>query len=233
MAGPILAVDTAGARCSAAVVDPGGRVLARRDPEIGRGHAERLMDVIAEVLAEAGLAYADLGRIAVSVGPGSFTGLRVGVAAARGLALALDVPAVGVSTLDALAEPHRAIGPVLAAIDARRGEVYAALYGPGGEALREPAAVAVAGLPAFLHGYERPRVFVGSAALLAVEALGTGDAAVLNSEGHVDAAAIARLALARPAGPAPRPLYLRGADAKPQGARMPERRPTASGSVLP
>ena len=119
----LLAIDTAFERCSAGLLDMDARrMLARAEPEIGKGHAERLMGVVAEVLTEAGASYADLGRIAVAVGPGSFTGLRVGVAAARGLSLALAVPAVGIGTLDALAAPHIGTGsPILAVLDARRG----------------------------------------------------------------------------------------------------------------
>ena len=102
----VLALDTAGETCAVALAKTGNglSVLARRADAIGRGHAERLMPMIGEALAEAGLAYADLERIAVTTGPGSFTGTRIGVAVARGLALALGIRAVGVSVLDALIE---------------------------------------------------------------------------------------------------------------------------------
>ena len=95
----ILALDTAFTRCTAAVYDPAGegRLLAAAEPDIGTGHAERLTGVIDDVLTEAGATHGDLARIVVTTGPGSFTGIRVGVAAARGLALALDIPALGVS----------------------------------------------------------------------------------------------------------------------------------------
>ena len=219
----LLAIDTAFERCSAAVLDMrDGRVLARDEPLIGKGHAERLMDVVAGVLAGAEASYATLGRIAVTVGPGSFTGLRVGVSAARGLALALAVPAVGVTTLEALARPHLGALPeglVLAVLDARRGEVYAALYVADGICHLEPRALAPDALAAWL----RPRLaggrllgLVGSGAAIAAEALAPAAAAtILSVENHIDAGVVAAIAAAREPGAAPRPLYLRGADAKP------------------
>src|SRR5690348_11165768 len=120
----LLAIDTAASLCAACVYDSAaGQELGREVIDIGKGHAERLIGVIDGALGQAGMTYKDLDRIGVSIGPGSFTGVRVGVATARGLALALGVPAVGVNTLEALAEeaheklPDRA---VLAAIDGRR-----------------------------------------------------------------------------------------------------------------
>ena len=96
----LLALDCAQRLCAVALYDADSReVLARRDPEIGRGHAELLPALVDEVLAEAGLAFSDIDRLAVTIGPGSFAGIRVGVAYARGLALALKIPVVGVSGL--------------------------------------------------------------------------------------------------------------------------------------
>ena len=100
----ILAIDTAANLCAACVHDAAAGIERGRSVrDIGKGHAEQLMEVIDAALAAGGLAYADIGGIAVSVGPGSFTGIRVGVAAARGLALGLGVPSAGVTTLEALA----------------------------------------------------------------------------------------------------------------------------------
>ncbi|TGT75410.1 tRNA (adenosine(37)-N6)-threonylcarbamoyltransferase complex dimerization subunit type 1 TsaB, partial [Mesorhizobium sp. M8A.F.Ca.ET.161.01.1.1] len=99
------------------------RELGRSVLDLGKGHAEHLMAVIAEALTAGAMDYSGLGAIAVSVGPGSFTGLRVGVSTARGLALALKVPAIGVTTLEALAAEAAAEfpgRPVLAALDAGR-----------------------------------------------------------------------------------------------------------------
>jgi tRNA threonylcarbamoyladenosine biosynthesis protein TsaB len=125
----------------------GTTVQARDDPGQGEhpGHATRLLPLAASLLLEAGLRFADVDRIAVGVGPGTFTGLRIGIASARGLAQSLDAELLGVSSLLALAQAaasREAVAGrgVLAAIDARRGEVFAAAYAPAEEPLvnREP-----------------------------------------------------------------------------------------------
>ena len=162
-----------------------------------------------QVMAQAGLAFDRLDRIAVTVGPGSFTGLRVGIAFAKGLALALDKPAVGIGTLEALAA--EAAGLVFPAIDARRGQLYLQAF-EDGRALMAPdalsAEVAAARLAELSQG--RPFTLVGSgAALLADVAPG---AAIIAAEGP-DARHVARLAAARAPGPL-KPLYLRAPDAK-------------------
>src|SRR5262245_45908159 len=108
----LLAIDTALAACAAAVLDTEtGVVLAGESITMERGHAEALMPLIERVMTQALMPFAELDRIAVTVGPGSFTGLRVGVAAARGIALAASKPAVGLSTLSAFAAPHIAADP--------------------------------------------------------------------------------------------------------------------------
>ena len=217
----ILAIDTAFERCAAAVYDADGDVLlAAAEPEIGKGHAEQLMAVIAGVLDAANVTYADLVRIGVTVGPGSFTGIRVGVAAARGLALALGVPAVGIDTLSALAAP--AIGQdqaILAALDARRGEIYAALYDPDGAVLAAPRALPPADLPDMLVRLDTgtPLGLVGTGSAIALAALPDRNPLVLGSDFRIDLHALGALA-ARAADAPPRPLYLRGADAKPPSA---------------
>eukprot|EP01035_Chromulina_nebulosa_P055206 gene55206-75642_t len=130
----VLAIDTAGVDCSAAVYDGQSRTLLSEVSEtLGKGHAERLMAMIDEALAGAGLALEDVTRIVVTTGPGSFTGIRVGVAAARGLALALGVDCVGVSTLAVLAAtvPADTPGPVAAAINAHRDEIYVQTFENG------------------------------------------------------------------------------------------------------
>jgi tRNA threonylcarbamoyladenosine biosynthesis protein TsaB len=123
----ILAIDTALAACAAAVLPPSGPAVTRSEP-MQRGHAERLAPLVQELMAEAGAEFRDLERIAVTVGPGSFTGLRVGISFARALALALQKPCIGVSTLEALAG-HGA-GPRAGVIEAPGG-VYVGVYRDG------------------------------------------------------------------------------------------------------
>ena len=123
----ILGFDTSAARCAAALVS-GDRVLAARDEAMDRGQAERLLPMLEALLAEAGVRWADLDGLAVCTGPGNFTGLRIAVAAARGLALALGVPAVGVTAFEALAEPE---GPSTVAILDRRGTVFVQAFRDG------------------------------------------------------------------------------------------------------
>src|SRR2546430_11003896 len=119
----VLAIDTALGACAAAVLDARlGEILASESRPMLRGHAEAIMPLIARVMDAAFVDFALLDRIAVTVGPGSFTGLRVGIAAARGIALAAGKPAIGLSTLSALAAPHvasRSERTIIAAIDAR------------------------------------------------------------------------------------------------------------------
>src|SRR5487761_55535 len=118
----VLAIDTALAACSAAVLDTVlGGVIASESMPMVRGHAEALLPLIARVMARAELGFFDIDRVTVTTGPGSFTGLRVGISAARGIALAAEKPAVGVTTLLAYAAPYQIEGrfPIVAAIDAR------------------------------------------------------------------------------------------------------------------
>src|SRR5437016_115766 len=131
----VLAIDTALEACSAAVLDTGGGITASESLAMTRGHAEALMPLIARVVNGAGIEFAQLDRIAVTTGPGSFTGLRVGISAARGIALAAGKPAVGLSTLAGFAAPLIADDDsmqVVAAIDARHEQVYLQVFGSGG-----------------------------------------------------------------------------------------------------
>lgn len=222
-----LAVDCSASLCAACVYDAqAGRELGRSVLDLGKGHAEHLMAVIEAALNAAGKAFADLDAVAVSVGPGSFTGLRVGVSAARGLALALKVPAIGVTTLEALAAEAQDAFPrrfVLAALDAGRGEIHAALYdrnrmpvrGPGVFALEEAVAMARASAS----------VLAGTAARQ-IAAAGGGGLDMGPAGATADIAVYARLAAERGPGEKPRPLYLREADAKPQaGFVLPRAKP--------
>lgn len=204
----VLGLDTCLNACGIAVVDEGA-VLAHACEPMMRGHQERLATLAAEVMAEAGVRFSDLDRIGATVGPGSFTGLRVGVAFAKGLGSALGRPVVGVGALEALAA--EADGLVVAAIDARREQVYLQVF-DGGAPLMAPDALpigtAVARVVEIAQG--RPLTLVGSGGPLLADA--APGARVLTPEG-CDPRHVARLAAARPAAPI-RPLYLRAPDAK-------------------
>src|SRR5271156_2104954 len=161
----VLAIDTALAACSAAVLDTehGGIVASESLPMV-RGHAEALMPLLQRVMNQARMAFSDIDRVAVTTGPGSFTGLRVGIAAARGIALAADKPAVGLSTLSAYAAPHMAADeklPVVAAIDARHAHVYLQVFTPGGRTLTAPRLAALG--DAVQAAAATPSCIVGSA----------------------------------------------------------------------
>jgi len=195
-----------------------GAVVAERGETGARGHAERLVPLLEATLAEAGWAWSSIDRLAVAVGPGSFTGVRLAVAAARALALALDRPVVPVTTLAALAAAAADLAaPVIPAIDARRGGLYLAWpesgAAPGAPRLLAPAVAAE----------QAPATFtaVGTGATALTAAAGRGRAHSRAVEAHGVAAA-AEAALARgatpQAGPAVRPLYVRAADAVPPAA---------------
>jgi tRNA threonylcarbamoyladenosine biosynthesis protein TsaB len=152
----IVGFDTSTAATAAAAWAPGGPAVEMRDdpaPGARPAHATRLLALIEEALARAGGGWDAVTRLAVGVGPGGFTGLRHGIATARALAQALDLPLAGVSSLEALAAgAHERLGgerPLLAVIDARRGEVFAAAWA-GGRQLLEPVAIAPAELAASL-----------------------------------------------------------------------------------
>jgi len=214
----LLALDTAGPDCAVAVARADATILARASERIGRGHAERLMPMIDATLSKAGVAFEDLARIAVTTGPGSFTGVRIGVAAARGLALALGIPAVGIGSLEALASPlvrTARYGTVAAALDAKRGEVFGFIQdGVSGEALVESSAFPVADFAILLRRFSTPVALVGNGApLVASDNFGLE---VVGTAESPDIADVALLALKAATDAPPTPLYARGADAKPQ-----------------
>jgi tRNA threonylcarbamoyladenosine biosynthesis protein TsaB len=211
----VLGLDTCLNACSVAVLD-GETVLAHASEAMARGHQERLAPMAQAVMAEAGLSFDRLERIGATVGPGSFTGLRVGVAFAKGLGSALGVPAVGVGSLEALAA--EASGLVAAAIDARRDQVYLQVFDDG-HALMAPDVLPIGTAAARLIelAMGRPLTLVGSGAPILADA--APGAVQLTPEG-CDARYVARLAAARSATPI-RPLYLRAPDAKLPGGRDP------------
>src|SRR5204862_6943273 len=144
----ILAIDTALDACAAAVVDTrNAKVIAQESQAMKRGHAEALMPLIARVMKQSGVAFSALDRIAATTGPGSFTGLRVGLSAARGIALAAGKPAVGVTTLTAYAAPvvsESGENPIISAIDARHDHVYLQVVSGNGGPLVMPQIAPVA-----------------------------------------------------------------------------------------
>jgi tRNA threonylcarbamoyladenosine biosynthesis protein TsaB len=215
----LLAIDTALAACSVAVFDSeANRILANQSVPMTRGHAEALMPLVERVMADAGIAYGEIDRIAVTTGPGSFTGLRVGVAAARGIALAAEKPAVGVTTLLAFAAPHQADGrfPVISAIDARHDHVYLQVVSGNGSALVRPRVAPIAeALDAWRFG--APHI-VGNAAHLLAERWPAHAVAPIEVDAQPapDIAWVGWLGAAVSPNTAPaRPFYLRAPDAKP------------------
>jgi tRNA threonylcarbamoyl adenosine modification protein YeaZ len=225
----VLAIDTALEACSAAVLDTEqGEISGRESLPMVRGHAEALLPLIARVMDSAGLEFAALDRIAVTTGPGSFTGLRVGIAAARGIALAAGKPAVGLSTLAAYAAPLIAADdavPVVAVIDARHDHVYLQVFGPGGRtvvtpriaSLREALRAAATGAPRL----------IGTAAEMLAAAWPADQRAprLVDARRAPDVDWVARLgAAATDTGVPPKPLYLRAPDAQPQNAAQLARR---------
>ncbi len=206
----ILAFDTSGAYCAAALLRD-GQVLAARHEDMAKGQAERLMNLLNEIMTEAGFDWSDLTALGVGVGPGNFTGIRISVAAARGLALSLGIPAVGVSMLEAQSEGTE--GPVLALVDARRDNVYAQIIGQD----PEPELLAIctinqkyAQFDGTVRGHKAAEVAE------ALDARSGGDALS-------PAPAIARIAAKRagPTTPRPAPLYVRAPDAAPSKERGP------------
>ncbi|HVZ70324.1 MAG TPA: tRNA (adenosine(37)-N6)-threonylcarbamoyltransferase complex dimerization subunit type 1 TsaB [Rhizomicrobium sp.] len=212
----LLAVDTALGACSCAVVDD-ARILAHRFEIMDRGHAERLAPMVAEAMRDSGIAFSDLQRLAVTTGPGTFTGQRVGLAFARGLRIALRRPLTGVTTLQAMAtaaiaETGAAYGAALH--DAKRNEVYFELLQEDRTLI--PAAIAPLedALAMISKAAQNAKLaFAGTAAEPA--AMRYGGEALLTQIRQPDALWVARIALARPASAeAPGPLYLRPPDAK-------------------
>jgi tRNA threonylcarbamoyladenosine biosynthesis protein TsaB len=166
----ILAIDTALDACAVAVLDTDiGKLIAQESEPMARGHAEALMPMIARVMQASGVSFAELDRIAVTTGPGSFTGLRVGLSAARGIALAAAKPVVGLTTLTAYAAPlvaENAEDPIIVAIDARHDHVYLQIVGGNGTTLLRPRLAAVdEALAASRFG--APRLVGNAARLLA------------------------------------------------------------------
>jgi len=218
----ILAFDTCLGAVSVALRYPAanGDWLIREvyEPRL-TGHAERLMPMIAEVMSAAGRTFADIERFAVTIGPGTFTGVRVGVAAARAFALSAERPVVGISSLEVIAARARTLlgsasasRALLVAVDARRGALYCALHGDG---IGDGAPALLTSEAAAALAREHDALVIGSGGPLIAEAAGTDiETALPTIEPH--ARFLAQLAADRPPSGTISPLYLRAPDVKPQ-----------------
>lgn len=196
-----LAIDTAAPRLQLALLLASGVVDVSVD-ELTNGHAELIFERIATLLSRNGIGYGDLDRVVTTTGPGSFTGLRIGLSAARGIGLARNIPVVGVSSLVALS--LGAEGPTAILLDARRGEAYH-------------------------QSFSGPAAPLSPGVLLPMDEAQASlrEGAAVISSPFVDIAALARYgATLDPASHPPEPNYLRNADAKPQTAARIERRPS-------
>ena len=212
-----LGLDSTGNACSAAIWR-GERVVASRFAAMARGQAEALVPMVAAVLEEAALAIEALDLIAVTVGPGAFTGVRIGIAAARGLSLASGVPALGVSSFAAAAAQapmeERRGRPLLVALDSRRAEFFAAMFGADDAPLWPGALLSADEIAARLPA--GPLLLAGDAAAVLAAQLRRPDLALASRAGAFDAGDVAGLAArawrpgVRP--PPPEPLYLRAPD---------------------
>lgn len=215
---PLLAIDTVGAACATAVWRDGA-LAASRQEAMRRGQAERVLPLVEAVLREAGVTYEALAAIAVTTGPGGFTGARIGLAAARGLALASGAPAIGVSSFLAHAAASGAeerVGRRLwVALDSRREEIYLQAFGPTLEPEGEARVLLPGEIAALLAG--EAVLLCGDAAARAAAALeGHGDVRVSGTVDEAQAEALARLVAdwpsPHPDTPPPRPVYLRPPD---------------------
>lgn len=214
----LLAVDTALGGCSVALLD-GDRILAHIFEAMDRGHAERLAPMVDEVMRAATTDFSALTHMAVTTGPGTFTGQRVGLAFMRGLRLVLHIPLTGVTTLEAIAQAamdETASTKAAVIHDARREEAYLLLK-DGTEVVQQPCVMG------FADAVERIRRFgacalAGTGATAAKEMLGAD--VLLSSIRQPDALWVARLAQTMPVSDAaPGPLYLRAPDAKLPGGK--------------
>ena len=198
----ILSFDTSAAHCAAALLS-GDQVLGACLEPMQKGQAERLFPMLEELLAKGGKAWSDLSAIGVCTGPGNFTGLRISVAAARGLSLSLGIPAVGVTKLEAMAYGTK--GHTLSVLDARRGRIYM-------QAFRDEMPLDVPQMMEILDIYDQLEE-TSVLRVMADEALELKRAEpiseVVQAVGHIAAARFNKVQ------PRPAPLYLRAADAAP------------------
>jgi tRNA threonylcarbamoyl adenosine modification protein YeaZ len=220
----VLALDTSMAGCSAALYDSAeGRLLADRFSLVQKGHGDLIAPLIRGLMEDARITFSELGRIGVTVGPGSFTGVRTGLAMARGFGLTLGIPVVGLDTLLAIAcNAADWAAPLVVAADARRSQVYFASFGPGLRLEDGPMVLAL--------DEAATRIPLGNVAVL-----GTGADALIEASSRKDlvrlhAGDLPRagtfvewIAAMEPGGLPPEPVYLRPPDARPQERPLPRR----------
>jgi tRNA threonylcarbamoyladenosine biosynthesis protein TsaB len=212
----VLGLDSAMTGCSVALVLD-GRLKAERRSAEERGQAAILLPLIEETMAAAEASFEALDLIAVTVGPGGFTGLRIGLAAAHGIAIGAARPVAGVTTLEAVAAAttaaERAGRTLVVALETKRRDLYLQAFGPALEPLVEPEAVEPEGFAAALP--EGPLLLAGDGAARLAQALAGADVRLSGAPGIPDAAAVARIAGGRHGTAAARagtPLYLRAPD---------------------
>lgn len=215
----VLGIDTAMAACSVAVVDTvSGTVMASAFTPMERGHAEALAPMVDQVLREAGIAISAIERIAVTTGPGTFTGVRIGLAMARGLGLARGIPVIGIDSLSAIAANDTSGLALMVVSDARNGEVYAGRFNADRSVLLPPCVMTIA---AAAHCLSSGDMLLGTAAQTVLAASGRADVALSAASNLPAAANFARIASVGPAPSVmPAPLYLRAPDARPQVAPL-------------
>jgi len=229
----ILAIDTALDACAAAVLDTdAAKIIAQESLPMKRGHAEALMPLIARVMKASGVAFMSLDRVAVTTGPGSFTGLRVGLSAARGIGLAAAKPVVGLTTLTAYAAPfvgENSAHPILSAIDARHDHVYfQVVSGDGGSLVKPKVAPISEALEASRFGAPH---LVGNAAKILADRWpsDTPPPAKVDMQPAPDINWVAWVGAAVSPETAPaKPYYLRAPDAKPPKDMLNASQPSVS-----
>lgn len=237
----LLVLDCAANACATAVLGE-ERALAALSEPMTRGHAERIAPMMAECLDLAGIVATELDAVAVTVGPGAFTGIRIGLAAARGFALAAGIPVLGVNSLEIAALSFRGRNRVLVALETKRADFYIQSFGLDGSATADPAALAAEDLAAYLAQAgetdgDWPVVGDGARRLIAavggdLPGLHIADTPASNSAEQAGRIALARVAehgLPDPDDPGPRPLYLRPPDVNPKPSVSPLTRPRDRG----
>ena len=215
----ILGIDTATYGCSVALVDGNGRCLGVRAAEMACGQSEALAPMMQAVLDEAGIDFSAIAAVAVTLGPGAFTGIRIGLAAARAYALVAGIPCLGITTFDVLMHQAKPFVPngaaTLIAIETKREDVYVQVFDQNGEALRDAAAMLPDAVPAWLGALDHVCLAGDAAPRLAAVMRMRVDAPLLAATILPNAESVAALGfdvLDAPETALPDPIYLRTPD---------------------